>query len=156
MKEIAVGSRAQFSMIVDDVDYDFLIQWPWSFARSHPRTGGELIYARRTVRVEGNPLWTPEGVKPTRKKFDLFVHHVVLARMGFPDAPTPDWTADHISGDTLDNRRANLRWASATFQEKNKRHLRHVDHVRQALAAMAPAHTLPSGGGLTHAGTEGA
>lgn len=144
---ISVGSRGQFAMLVSDEDYDFLIRWRWSFARSHPREHGgrrELIYARRSARVAGDPLWTEAGpVAAPKRKFDLFVHHVILARMGYPEPPEPGWTADHENGETLDNQRPNLRWASRRYQANNQRDRRHSQRVIEALAAMAPTHTLP-------------
>lgn len=147
MKIIPVGARGQFEMIVSDDDYHFLRQWRWSFARSHPGASRELIYARRCVTV--TDCVYAGGIRLT-KKFDLFVHHVVLARMGYPEPPEPGWTADHIDArHTLDNRRENLRWASPTFQVLNRAGSRtrspaHAEHVREALVAMAPTHTVPA------------
>lgn len=134
-------------MVVSDDDYAFLANWKWTFARSHPGNARELIYARRSVTVR-DPQFQRVEVK---KHFDLFVHHVVLARMGLPDPPEKKWTADHINHDTLDNRRENLRWASPTFQALNRAgsHKRSPDHARQlaeALAKMEAAHTLSATG----------
>lgn len=149
MRTIVVGARGQFEMIVDDVDYDFLIGFRWTFARSHPGAVRELIYARRCVTVTDFALTDRWGdtVKVT-KKFDLFVHHVVLARMGYPAPPQPRWTADHRNKRTLDNRRENLRWASPEFQVLNRAgsHKRGAEHARmvaEALERMAPEHTFP-------------
>ncbi len=143
MKSLPVGARGQFEMIVSDDDYWFLRNWSWSFARSHPRGRRELIYARRCVTVTDFVL--KDGT-PIPKQFDLFVHHVVLARMGLPAPPVPTWTGDHQNRDTLDNRRENLQWASPTFQALNRagshaRGGRHADHLQEALAMMAAAHT---------------
>jgi hypothetical protein len=46
---IIVGARTQYRVKVSWQDYDFLMQWPWTYAVSHPRHGG-LVYARRSVR----------------------------------------------------------------------------------------------------------
>lgn len=139
MKEIVVGAKEQFVAIVSDEDYLFLRNFRWTFARSHPGLG-ELIYARRSVvvheKIEGLRQLLP-------KPFDLFMHHVVLARMGFPAPPQPGWTADHINRVTLDNRRENLRWASPSFQAKRQRHRQHSEFVQQALVAMLATDTLP-------------
>lgn len=139
MKEVVVGAQGQFTAIVSDADWLFLRNWSWTFARSHPG-GRELIYARRAVVV----LEQLEGVAwPVKKRFDLFLHHVVLARIGFAAPPVKGWTADHINHNTLDNRRENLRWASPSFQAKRQRSRAHGDYVQQALAAMLAKHTLP-------------
>jgi hypothetical protein len=146
VKTLPVGARGQFQMIVSDDDYLFLRNWRWTFARSHPHAFRELIYARRSV-IVADPRFRPfaDGTVIT-SRFDLFVHHVVLARMGLPEPPVEGWTADHINTDTLDNRRENLRWASPTFQVLNRAgsHKRSPDHakmLREALAKMEARHT---------------
>jgi hypothetical protein len=143
LREITIGGirgHQTFVAIVSDDDFAFLNNWIWSFARSHPGNARELIYARRAVRV----LELVDGLKtPLVKRFDLFMHHVVLSRMGYERPPFPRWTADHINHNTLDNRRENLRWASPSFQAKRQRHRMHHEFVQQSLGAMLAEHTLP-------------
>ncbi|OHC97730.1 MAG: hypothetical protein A2792_09855 [Sphingomonadales bacterium RIFCSPHIGHO2_01_FULL_65_20] len=72
------------SAIVDDEDYDFLMQWKW-YAAKQPNT----FYAARTEKVAGH-------------KVTIWMHRVINR--------TPDgMKTDHIGGDGLDNRRQNLR-----------------------------------------------
>jgi len=47
---IYVGSLNQYETLVDDCDYDFLIQWRWTFKRSSHRYD-DRIYARRCIRI---------------------------------------------------------------------------------------------------------
>lgn len=49
-RTITVGARTQYVVKVSPEDYDFLMQWKWTFAVSHPGYGG-LVYARRSERV---------------------------------------------------------------------------------------------------------
>ena len=120
VKTLPVGAEGQFEMIVSDDDWLFLRNWRWTFARSHPGGFRELIYARRSVVVADPRFKVQRDGTVITSRFDLFVHHVVLARMGLPAPPVEGWTADHINTRTLDNRRENLRWASPTFQVLNR------------------------------------
>jgi len=99
---MTIGARTQYVVKVDVRDYDFLMQWPWTYAVSHPRHGG-LVYARRCAVVD--------GVKTT-----ILMHRVILVeRMGIA-RPSERHFTDHANGDALDNRRINdrgraqLRW----------------------------------------------
>lgn len=82
---------------VDPADYDFLMQWKWS------ATSANLwpIYAIRGYRVGGKTC-------PVRMHRQL---------IGAPEA----WVVDHINGNTLDNRKANLRLATPTQNAQNRR-----------------------------------
>lgn len=82
MKQIPL-SQGKFAL-VDDVDYDYLMQWKWCFDGS---------YAKR--RAKSNE----EGAR--------FVYmHRVIAK------PSEDEVVDHINRDKLDNQRSNLRTLS--------------------------------------------
>jgi hypothetical protein len=67
MRTITIGRSRQFDVAVSDEDYDYLQQWLWTYAFSHP--GGSLVYARRSIRVSGESV-------------TILMHHVVLERMG--------------------------------------------------------------------------
>jgi hypothetical protein len=102
---LTIGARAQYETQVSPEDYDYLLGFKWTFARSH--RGGELIYARRSVR-EGSYNRT------------ILMHRVVLNRMGL-EQPTKRHTGDHWDGDSLNNQRENLRWATPAEQMQNRR-----------------------------------
>jgi hypothetical protein len=112
-RTIIIGARTQFVVKVAAEDYDFLMQWPWTYARSHGPWSG-LIYARRCE--------TKDGIKTT-----ILMHRVVLIeRMGIP-RPSPLHFTDHENGHSLDNRRVNdrgraqLQWLTAK-QNAAKKH----------------------------------
>lgn len=84
------------AVLVDDKDVAMLSQWTWSLSG---RNAGNQ-YATRTVRVMGTQV-------------SLFMHRVLTeAPKGIP--------VDHVNGDGLDNRRANLRLASTSLNNVNR------------------------------------
>lgn len=83
--------------MVDDEDYQFLNQWKW-----YTTTKG---YAARRVHYPSTR---------DNQKFKGFLMHRVIAF-------APDGTqVDHINGDKLDNRKANLRLATNAQNQMNK------------------------------------
>ena len=85
--ELSKGYKA----IVDDEDYEYLMQWKWSYNK----------YAYRRPMVK-------------RKSWIVRMHRVVV------NCP-PDKQVDHINGDTLDNRKANLRICTPYQNSLNKK-----------------------------------
>lgn len=78
--------------MVDDEDFDFLNQWKW-----YPDSG---VYAARTV------------IQP--RKMKIFMHREIAGRI-------PGTDADHINGNTLDNRRENLRLCTHAENGRNRK-----------------------------------
>lgn len=91
---IIVGARTQYAVKVSWEDYDFLLQWKWTYAVSHPQGG--LVYARRSIRVG------------TRNETILMHRLIITERMGL-ERPSEKHFVDHDNGDSLDNRRVNDR-----------------------------------------------
>jgi hypothetical protein len=110
-RTITIGARTQYVVKVSAEDYDFLMQWRWTYAVSHK--GGRLIYARRSIRCgDGNVT--------------ILMHRVVIERMGL-ERPSERHFVDHENGDSLDNRRVNdeelqqLRWLTPAENMANQR-----------------------------------
>jgi hypothetical protein len=97
--------------MVSDEDYDYLMQWLWTFAVSHPK--GSLIYARRSIRVED-------------RNITVLMHRVVIVeRMGL-ERPSEDHTVDHDDGGSLNNQRENLFWRTGREQMFTRRRLQQI------------------------------
>ena len=80
------------SAIVDDDDFDFLMQWKWYF----------------------NGKYAVRGVNTGKTGKKIWMHRVI--------AKTPDgMDTDHVNRDRLDNRKANLRHATPSQNSCNRR-----------------------------------
>jgi hypothetical protein len=104
-KIIAAGARLQFAVKVSAEDYDWLMQWKWTYARSHGQWSG-LIYARRSERQgDGNVT--------------ILMHREILIRRMGIERPSDKYFVDHWNEDSRDNRRegddghAQLSWMTA-------------------------------------------
>ena len=83
--------------LVDDEDYDYLMQWKWTLL------GGK--YAHRKIRI---------GKRIYNKSTTIIMHRLI--------AKTPDgYHTDHINGDTFDNRKENLRICKARENLRNQK-----------------------------------
>jgi hypothetical protein len=114
MKEIKL-TRDQFAL-VDDEDYDFLMQWKW-----HADFKGKTCYARRTIRVGGG------------KVKRIYMHRSIIN-------PPDNMEIDHIDNNGLNNQKNNLRicthqentFNTSGFKRKSKYKgvSRKIDHNR--------------------------
>jgi hypothetical protein len=99
MKEIKLTKG--YVALVDDEDYEKLSERSWhvSFSNKNKRHK-QHVYAQVTIKKD--------GIKKTYK-----IHRIIL---GVND---PKIDVDHINGNTLDNRRCNLRLCSRSDNNKN-------------------------------------
>lgn len=91
-------SRERITLVsAEDAD---LARDMWQFHRD--QRGRPYVY--RQIAACGN-------------RVGLYLHRAVMLRISEP--PTPQHVVDHISGNSLDNRRRNLRWASPSENRCN-------------------------------------
>lgn len=88
--------------LVDEEDYPFLIRWTWGLQVDNRGKN----YVRRYI-----------------CKQNLYLHRVIMRRVCPSPSPAHRYV-DHINNDGLDNRRENLRWATASENAKNVLHCR--------------------------------
>lgn len=91
-------TKGQFC-IVWESDYEWLTKWRWC-ATWYPQSG--TFYAVRAERTDG-------------RKYILSMHRQILG-LGYGDKSR----GDHINGNTLDNRRSNLRICSHQENLRNR------------------------------------
>jgi hypothetical protein len=95
--------------IVDDVDYEFLMQWKWCAAKM-----GKSYRAQRSSRKnEGTPSRTVLMHRMIAER--MIAERMIVERMGLGVSQI-----DHIDRDQSNNRRANLRVATYSQNCHNK------------------------------------
>ena len=111
-------------VVVDAVDYPWLVQWKWTIHNRayYERTG--QLYLKRTVTEviapEGPRYESPLSGKLVRNFHRIqrtrFLHQEIMERTGIP-RPTPKHKeVDHINKKTINCRRYNLQWATRSMQ----------------------------------------
>lgn len=83
--------------LVSEEDYLFLAQWTWGLQVDNRGKN----YVRRY-----------------RNSSNIYLHRIVMRRVCKPPSDAHRYV-DHINGDGLDNRRENLRWATASENARN-------------------------------------
>lgn len=99
-------NMAQVYAVVDQDDYEYFSRWKWDYKISR---GGKKIYLRRSA---GNS---------TIKRSPIYLHVAICSRANFLPPSEEHTYVDHINGNSLDNRRDNLRWATPTQNRRNAR-----------------------------------
>lgn len=99
MKTIELSQNK--TAIVDDADYEWLSQWKWHYLKNKNGIG----YAVRKI-------GDYKGDKP---KWTRFIMHREIMR------PPANMEIDHINGNTVDNRRSNLRIVTRKQNRQNSR-----------------------------------
>jgi hypothetical protein len=110
---IYADDRAQQWAVVDEIDYQYLIQWKWSIKFSRH---GRKFYLRRSTQSGSGEL--------VRIRHTLFLHTAIMLRTGI-EPPTPFHVlVDHRDGDGLNCRRENICWQTHSGNRRNTENYR--------------------------------
>lgn len=103
--------------IVDEIDYQYLIQWRWKLKKSRTWLGTKKpkVYLARSIHVSTGPTHR-DRIVPT-----LFLHTAIMERRTDIEKPITNERiiVDHADGDGFNCRRKNLRYTSISFNNKN-------------------------------------
>lgn len=107
-RRIYLGRAAEVFCLVDEVDYEWATQWRWGFTFDRTK---RKMYATRMTRLHGR-------AGPQTK---VYLHKAILERAGLTPPSTAHTIGDHEDGDSLNNQRDNLRWATTVQNRRNRR-----------------------------------
>ena len=102
--------------VVDPEDFEWAKKWRW---HATANSTGLKFYATRMTRERG-----------TRRNIKVYLHKEILIRSQKRRPSKHHSIGDHDDGDSLNNRRGNLFWA--TFKMNNTRH-RHKHVLQQVM-----------------------
>lgn len=108
-RRVYLDKHAEVFCLVDDTDYDWAIQWAWKFTLDkHKRK----MYATRNTRRR----------KITTTQITVYMHKAILTdRMQLVPPSPAHHIGDHLDGESLNNTRRNLRWATTVENALNRR-----------------------------------
>lgn len=122
-RRIMLSESRDVWCLVDAVDYDWLAANTWNI--SYSGTTRWQFYAKRNTGVKRD---TVRMHREILKHADPRGYEFESAHMG-----------DHLNGCTLDNRRANLRWATAKENRINQNGRLFIPSVEKVLATLLAA-----------------
>lgn len=111
--------------IVDADDWDWIVAHRWNVGW-HAKTPWKF-YAKRNV-------------GPAR--LTVYLHREVMRRAE-PDAAELGLHVDHINGQSLDNRKVNLRWVTPKVNGANRRRRAAIPPLEAIVEKLAPAAAEP-------------
>ena len=108
VRKIYLDKACEVFCVVDEEDYAFLLKWKWSYTWDRSKT---KRYATRMTRSR----------KEHSRQIKIYMHKVILDRTDKKQPSEAHTIGDHDDGDSLNNRRANLDWATPSMNRRTAR-----------------------------------
>jgi hypothetical protein len=105
-RRIYLDKNCEVFALVSPEDYEWATQWRWGWVWDRTKT---KRYARRTPRGAG-------GVSQT-----IWLHKAVLNRSGKVQLTEAHTIGDHQDGESLNDQRSNLEWATVSQNRRNRK-----------------------------------
>lgn len=110
--------------IVDEIDYQYLVQWRWKLKKSKTTKGTKKpkVYLARSIQETLSEQYYDEDGRRVRHRIGqtLFLHTAIMDRTGIEKPKTNERIiVDHADGNEFNCRRSNLRYATLSFNRMN-------------------------------------
>lgn len=104
------GEYADWECLADEADYLYFTRWLWQIKTN--KNGSKPYFRRAVSRYDLTGL--REGANT------IYLHIEILTRAVGPPPTRLRCIADHINGNSLDNRRQNLDWVTMRQNNRNR------------------------------------
>jgi hypothetical protein len=102
---VFLDAACEIFCLVSAEDYAWVTQWRWKWNWDRTRT---KRYAIRTTRKDGRHV-------------TIYMHKEILNRSGKKQPSEAHTIGDHQDGESLNNQRDNLEWATISQNRKNRK-----------------------------------
>lgn len=119
-RRLDLSERHNIWCIVDADDYDWIVahRWNWGWHRNTPWKH----YAKRNVGAA---------------RSTVYLHREILQRAD-PREDAAAWHGDHCNGQSLDDRKANLRWLTPRDNARHRTKRQCIPSLESIIAGLAP------------------
>jgi hypothetical protein len=104
-RRVYLDKACEIFCLVSAEDYDWVTQWRWGWRWDRWK---KKRYATRTSWRDG-------------RRCTVYMHKAVLERAGKVQPSEAYTISDHQDGESLNNRRGNLEWATVSMNRRNRR-----------------------------------